>query len=73
VRVARPWRWLLPLPLVALLSGPFVANRIEPFVFGVPWLLAWTVGAAITTAVTLALVYLLDRRHDAREERRPRA
>jgi hypothetical protein len=62
----RPWRWLLPLPLLALLAGPFVANTIEPFVFGLPWLLAWTVGWAIATAMTLGFVYLMDRRHDAR-------
>jgi hypothetical protein len=49
-----------------LLAGPFVANTIEPFVFGLPWLLAWTVGWAIATAMTLGLVYLMDRRHDAR-------
>lgn len=69
----RPWRWILPLPLLALLAGPFVANRIEPFVFGVPWLLAWTVGWAVITAASLGLVYLLDRRHDARRARAPQA
>lgn len=63
---ARPWRWLLLLPLSALLAAPFVANRIEPFVFGLPWLLAWTVGSAVATALMLALVYWLDQRADAR-------
>jgi hypothetical protein len=65
---ARPWRWLVLVPLTALLAAPFVANRIEPFVFGLPWLLFWTVASAVLTALTLALVYTLDRRHDARHD-----
>jgi hypothetical protein len=49
-------------PLSALLAAPFVANRLEPFVLGLPFLLAWVVGSALATAVTLALVFVLDER-----------
>ncbi|MCU0635237.1 MAG: DUF3311 domain-containing protein [Gemmatimonadaceae bacterium] len=65
-RIARPWRWLLLVPVSALLSAPFVANRVEPFVAGLPFLLFYTVASAVTTALTLALVYRLDLRADAR-------
>ncbi|MBC8089013.1 MAG: DUF3311 domain-containing protein, partial [Phycisphaerae bacterium] len=34
---------LAVVPLVALLSAPYVANRIEPRVAGMPFLLGWIV------------------------------
>jgi uncharacterized protein (DUF2062 family) len=50
------------LPVVALVGAPFLANRTMPRVLGLPFLLAWTVGAVLLTAATMALIYGLDRR-----------
>ncbi|MCU0648206.1 MAG: DUF3311 domain-containing protein [Gemmatimonadaceae bacterium] len=69
-RGARPWRWLLLAPVCALLSAPFAANRVEPFVLGLPFLLFYTVASAVATALTLALVYWLDLRAEMRETTR---
>jgi hypothetical protein len=49
------------LPAAALLGAPFVANRVEPRVFGLPFLLAWTVGAVLLSAATMAFIHRLDR------------
>lgn len=58
----RPHHWLALLPLAALLGAPFVANRVEPTVLGLPFLLAWCVGAVLLTSATMALIHHLDRR-----------
>lgn len=56
------YRNLLALiPSAALLGAPFVANRVEPRILGLPFLLAWTVGAVLLTAVTMALIHRLSR------------
>lgn len=60
---------LAMLPVAALLGAPYVANRTTPLIFGLPFLLAWTVGAVLLTAGTMALIYRLDRKvHDAAGE-----
>lgn len=64
------WRWhhlLALLPVAALLSAPFVANRVTPRVFGLPFLLAWTVGAVLLTALVMALIHRLDQRGEGTE------
>ena len=58
----RPHHWLALLPLAALLGAPFVANRVETTVLGLPFLLAWCVGAVLLTSATMALIHHLDRR-----------
>jgi 4-hydroxybenzoate polyprenyltransferase len=52
------------LPLAALLGAPFVANRVEPRILGLPFLLAWCVGAVLLTSATMAVIHALDRRID---------
>jgi hypothetical protein len=59
----RAYRALAIIPAAATLGAPFVANRVEPFVLGMPFLLAWIVGCGVLTSVTLAVIYTLDRRH----------
>lgn len=50
------------VPVLALTVGiPFV-NRLEPRIFGLPFLLAWIVGWIILTPVFMAVVYRIDRR-----------
>ncbi|HEY5220343.1 MAG TPA: DUF3311 domain-containing protein [Gemmatimonadaceae bacterium] len=64
----RPYHWLAAIPIVALLAGiPFV-NRVEPYVFGLPLLMAWIVAWVIAMSATNGVIYLLDRRR----ERNPR-
>jgi beta-lactamase regulating signal transducer with metallopeptidase domain len=58
----RPHRWLAALPTVLMLGGAPFANRVEPYVFGLPFLLAWIVGCVLLTSVLLAVVRRLDRR-----------
>ncbi len=60
----RPWRWLAAIPATALLIAPFVANRVEPRILGLPFLLAFITGWVLITSVTMAVVYLLDERAD---------
>jgi uncharacterized integral membrane protein len=60
----RPWRWLALVPAAALLLAPFVANRVEPLVLGLPFLLAFITGWVLMTSVVMAAIYVLDDRAD---------
>ena len=49
------------VPVLALTAAiPFV-NRLEPRIFGLPFLLAWIVGWIMLTPVFMAVVHRLDR------------
>ncbi|PLZ03845.1 hypothetical protein CY652_02380 [Burkholderia sp. WAC0059] len=51
---------LAALPFVGILLGvPFV-NRTEPFVLGMPLVLAWLVLWVVLTSVVMAVVYRFD-------------
>ncbi|MDE2070197.1 MAG: DUF3311 domain-containing protein [Gammaproteobacteria bacterium] len=50
-------------PFVGILGGVFFANRVTPFVFGLPFLLFWIVAWTILAAIAMALVYWLDPRN----------
>lgn len=65
----RWYRWLAVVPPIGMLVGPFVANRVRPFVFGLPLLLAWCVVWVFVTSATMGLIYTLDR---AERNRAPR-
>jgi Protein of unknown function (DUF3311) len=58
----RPHRWLAALPAALMLGGAPFANRVEPYVFGLPFLLAWLVGCVLLTSLVLAVVRLIDDR-----------
>lgn len=58
--VARPSLWLLLVPVLLYGSAPFVANRIEPRVLGVPFLLAWVIAATVISPLVIWLVARLD-------------
>ncbi|MGH7626948.1 MAG: DUF3311 domain-containing protein [Gemmatimonadaceae bacterium] len=65
----RWYRWLALVPAIGMLGGvPFV-NRVEPWVFGLPLLLAWVLVWVLLTSATMWLIYVLDRRHERRAER----
>lgn len=53
-------RWLGLLPFVMLvLAIPFV-NRVEPVIWGLPFLLFWIVVWVALTAVVLLIIYRLE-------------
>ena len=52
--------FLAVIPFIALLGGPLVANRVTPFVLGMPLLLAWIVISILLTAAVMAIIYRLD-------------
>lgn len=53
-------RWLATLPFLGMLLGPYFLNRVEPFVFGLPLLLAWLVLCVLLTSAVMGLIYLTD-------------
>ncbi len=58
-------RWTVALalvPVVMLTLGIPFANRLEPRVFGLPFLLAWIVAWIVLTPLVMATVHWLDHR-----------
>ncbi len=51
---------LASLPFLGILGGMFFANRVEPFVLGMPFILFWIVAWVVLTSVIMAAVYYLD-------------
>jgi len=60
----RRYHWIAVVPIVALLGGLPFANRVEPYVFGLPLLIAWIVICVLATSGVMGVVYLLDRADD---------
>ncbi|MEV2254099.1 DUF3311 domain-containing protein [Streptomyces sp. NPDC050147] len=58
--VARPSLWLLLVPVLLYGSAPFIANRIEPRILGVPFLLAWVIAATVISPLVIWLAARLD-------------
>jgi hypothetical protein len=53
-------RLLALAPFLAMLVGPFFVNRVTPYVFGMPFLLAWLVAWIVLTAAIMAVIYSFD-------------
>jgi len=51
---------LAALPFLGILGGIFFANRVEPFVLGMPFILFWIVMWVVLTSGIMAVVYRLD-------------
>ena len=60
---SRPYRLLALIPMLAILGAPWMANRVEPRVFGLPCLLAWIVAGVLLTSLVMWIIHTLDRRH----------
>jgi hypothetical protein len=60
VILMRMVRWLAVLPCLAVLVGPFFLNRVTPFVFGMPFLLAWLVAWIVVTPAIMAVIFRFD-------------
>lgn len=57
----RWYRWLAVVPAVGMLGGVPLANRVRPFVLGLPFLLFWVTAWVVLTSVIMWLIYALDR------------
>ncbi|MCJ2052988.1 DUF3311 domain-containing protein [Methylobacterium sp. J-070] len=66
----RHLRWLAVLPFLGILLGPFLLNRVEPFVLGLPLLLAWLVLCVIGTSAVMGVIYLTDPERRAPDDAR---
>jgi hypothetical protein len=53
-------RLLAVLPFVALLGGPFLVNRFEPMILGMPLLLAWCAAWIVLSSAIMAIIYRFD-------------
>ena len=53
-------KWLGAIPWIAVLFGMPFANRVQPFVLGLPLPLFWAVLCTILSAAVLAIVYAFD-------------
>ena len=58
----RRYHLLALVPAIGLLGGIPFANRVEPYVLGLPFLLFWIVLWVVATSATMALIWTLDRR-----------
>jgi Protein of unknown function (DUF3311) len=56
----RPAYLLAALPFVGLLGGIPFANRVTPFVLGLPFILFWIVLWVVLTSVIMMVIYRLD-------------
>ncbi len=64
-------RWLAVLPFLGILGGIVFANRVTPYLFGLPFILGWLVFCVLGTAVVMGLIYLSDPANRGSVERRP--
>ena len=48
------------LPFVGFFGGIFFANRVEPYVFGMPFIMFWIALWVVLTSGIMGLIYLLD-------------
>jgi Na+-transporting methylmalonyl-CoA/oxaloacetate decarboxylase gamma subunit len=61
-------RWLMVLPFLGILGGIQFANKVTPYVLGMPFILFWLVAWVIMTSIIMAIVYRFD--PEVREEER---
>ena len=59
---ARHHRWLALLPAILITFGVPWANRVRPFVLGLPFQLFWMLCCVVLTSVVMAIVHALDGR-----------
>jgi len=60
-RAFRAYHLAAVVPAIGLLAGIPFANRIEPYVLGLPFLLFWIVAWVVTTSVIMGVIWMLDR------------
>ncbi len=55
-----PVRLLAVLPFLGILGGIVFANRVTPYLFGLPFILGWLVLCVLGTAAVMGAIYLTD-------------
>ena len=65
----RPTYLLAVLPFLGLLGGIPFANRVTPFVLGLPFILFWIVLWVVVTSLIMWVIYVTDPRNRAGEKR----
>jgi Protein of unknown function (DUF3311) len=65
----RPVYLLAALPFLGLLGGIPFANRVTPFVLGLPFILFWIVLWVVISSVIMWVIYSMDPRNRAGEKR----
>lgn len=65
----RWYRWLAVVPAIGMLGGVPFANRVTPYVFGLPFLLFWVTAWVVVTSAVMWLIYALDRARERDAER----
>ena len=63
------YRWLAVVPAIGMLGGVPFANRVTPYVLGLPFLLFWVTAWVVLTSVIMWIIYVLDRAREPRTER----
>jgi hypothetical protein len=73
VRRLRPYHLLALLPVIAILGAPWFANRVEPYVLGMPFLLAWIAVWVVLSSVVMAIISVCDSRAAAHAAAPPKS
>ncbi len=53
-------RLLAVLPFLGIVVGVAFVNRVTPLVLGMPFVLAWSVGWIVLSAVIMGIIYAFD-------------
>lgn len=56
----RPIFLLAVLPFIGILVGTPFANRVEPYVLGMPFILFWIVMWVVLSSIIMAIIYAAD-------------
>ena len=62
----RRFHLLGALPAIGMLGGLVFANRVRPFVFGLPFLFFWIAAWVVATSLVMWVILRLDRAHERR-------
>jgi hypothetical protein len=61
-------RWLAVLPFLGILLGVPFLNRVEPYILGLPLVLAWIVLWILLTSAIMAVIYRADPANSGAED-----
>lgn len=61
--------FLTVIPFIGMLGFLPFANKVEPFVLGMPFVMFWVVLWTVLTSVVLAIMYKLDPRNKEDEKK----
>ncbi|WP_067065375.1 DUF3311 domain-containing protein [Roseateles chitosanitabidus] len=63
--------WLALLPVAHAVLGVLIADRVRPFIAGLPFFMAWILSGTLLCSVVMAIVYRLDPANRVDEEPGP--